>query len=338
MCYVSLMPFPELLRLRGVIPFLFLTIPTIFTVLAVVLLMWIGSKGQVQVGNQALPRNMSVDEIARRNAKGQVDDWASSFNMSMDEIARRAANGSIPAQVKYGEELFRAGRQEEAEAWFEAAVAGSDSASKSGVAQAIASRLHPGSVSKGGDDIRAAERWYRRSFDLGSDRAAVWLGLLLWQVGDPDEADRWFERAVERNSEMAYWIAINLDGRRDGPRSGAEAALRARWLRRGAELGDKISMRVYAEALRTGMGVERSETEAFRWYEAAARHPRASVYDLLTLAELYADGVGTPPDRTAAAVALDAAKGKSLDSSDTILLGRIKSLERRLNADGAAKR
>ena len=281
---------------------------------------------------------MRVDEIARQAAKGQVDDRASSFNMSVDEIARRAASGSIPAQVRYGEELFRAGRQEEAEAWFEAAVAGSDSASKSDVAKNIASRLRPGSASKERDDIRAAERWYSRSFDLGSNMAAVQLGLLLWQVGDPDEADRWFERAVERDSGMAYWIAINLDGRRDGPRSGAEAALRARWLRRGAERGDLTSMGVYAEALRTGMGVERSETEAFRWYEAAARHPRASVYDLLTLAELYADGVGTPPDRTAAAAALDAAKGESLDSSDTTLLDRMKSLERRLNADGATKR
>ena len=53
---------------------------------------------------------------------------------------------------------------------------------------------------------------------------------------------------------------------------------------------------------------------------------------------MYADGVGTPPDRAAAITALNAAKSKPLDSSDTTMSGEIKSLERRLNADGAAER
>ena len=98
-------------------------------------------------------------------------------------------------------------------------------------------------------------------------------------------------------------------------------------------------MSYYADALRTGTGVERSETEAFRWYEAAARHPLAHAWDLLTLAELHADGIGTSPDRAAAITALNAAKDKPLmDDSDTRTPDGIKLLERRLNAAEAAKR
>lgn len=128
-----------------------------------------------------------------------------------------------------------------------------------------------------------------------------------------------------------------MNGRGDRPQSTDEAVLSAPWLRRGAELGDQISMSHYAKALRTGTGVERSEAEAFRWFKAAAQHPRAHAEDLLTLAELHLDGRGTPPSQEAALVALTVAKGKKLDDSDTTTPDRIKRLERRLNAAGAAK-
>lgn len=267
-------------------------------------------------------------------------EWRQFRYMGVDQVARCAASGFVRAQVDYGERLFRAGRQEEAETWFEAAVAGSGSErEKSNVAFVIARDLYPEQAPAGRDNIRAAERWYQRAFNLGSDRAAVDLGLLLRRIGEPDEADHWFEQAVERSGgRAAVDIAINLRGLPNWFQPADQAAVRARWLRRGAELGDGESMGFYAEALRNGMGVERSETEAFRWYEAAAQHPQASVWDLFSLAEVHADGVGTPPDRAAAMAALNAAKGKPLDSSDTVMSGKIKSLEQRLNADGATKR
>ena len=93
----------------------------------------------------------------------------------------------------------------------------------------------------------------------------------------------------------------------------------------------------YAHALKNGIGVERSEAEAFRWYEAAAQHPQADVWDLLTLTELYADGVGTPADRAAAVTALNSAKGKPIDDSDYTNPERMKLLERRLDAGEATK-
>ena len=269
----------------------------------------------------------------------RCSQWVRPRNMDADELARRAASGSVPAQVAYGRELFRTGRQEEAETWFETAVAGSNERERGDVARTIAGGLRSEPAPTGQDDIRAVERWYRRAFDLGSDRAAVQLGFRLRRSGDPDEADRWFERAVERSGgHAAVDIAINGRGCRVRTQFADDAVLCARWLRHGAELGDQDSMSYYAEALRNGIGVERNETEAFRWYEAAARHPRASVYDLLTLTGLYADGVGTPPDRAAAIAALNAAKGKPLDDSDTRAPDKIKHLERRLNADGADKR
>ena len=275
-----------------------------------------------------------------QDPQDRCSKWNRPHDMGLDEVARCAASGSVPAQVEYGKELHRAGRQEEAETWFEAAVAGSDTKyGKGNIAKNIASGFNPEPASTGRDDVRAAERWYRRSFDLGSNMAAVELGLMLRRVGDPNEADRWFEQAVERSGgNAAYDIAINLNARRNRLQGTDEAALAARWLRRGAELGDKESMSYYAKALHTGTGVKRSETEAFRWYEAAAQHPRAHAWDLLTLAELHADGRGTPPNQAAAIAALSAAKGKKLDDSDTTTPGKIKLLERRLNAAGMAKR
>ena len=259
--------------------------------------------------------------------------------VGVDELARCAAGGSVSAQIRYGGELFRNGRQEEAETWFEAAVASVGTKHKGGVATNIASSLDPGLKAAGRDDTRAAERWYRRAFELGSFTGAVQLGLLLRRVGDPNEADHWFEQAVERSGGYAAsLIAVNLSGRRNRPQSADEAALSARWLRRGAELGDKTSMSTYAKALSAGVGVERSETEAFRWYEAAAQHPRASVWDPLRLAELHVDGKGTSPNREAALAALTAAKGKTLDDGDTTTPDRIKRLERRLNAAEADRR
>ena len=259
--------------------------------------------------------------------QNRCSEWSQLREMGMDQVAGCAAGGSWEAQVVYGGKLFRTGRQEEAETWFEAAVAGSSEAEKSSIAHTIAQNLEPEQARAGQDDVRAAERWYHRSFDLGQDMAAVRLGLLLRRIGDLDEADRWFEQAVERNGEMAYYVAINLGDRRDEPQSGNEPTLRARWLRRGAELGNHTSMSSYAHALRNGIGVERSDTEAFRWYKAAAQHPRASVWDLLTLTELYADGVGTPADRAAAVTALNSAKGKPLDDSDYTNSERMKLLE-----------
>lgn len=260
--------------------------------------------------------------------------------MSIDEMARCAATGSVRSQITYGEELFRAGQRTEAETWFEAAVAGSGSAfAKGETANSVAMRLDRDWAKPGPGEVDAAERWYRRAFELGSDRAAVLLGLRLKRNSDQEGAELWFGQAVERSGgQMATMIASNLTGRSDRPQTADEAIRRVRWLQRGAELGNLGSMSYYAEALTTGRGVERSETEAFRWYEAAAQHPHAGAWDLIKLAELHADGKGTPPDLAAAAAVLSAAKGAKRDSSDTLSLERIKSLEKRLAAAGTAGR
>ena len=205
--------------------------------------------------------------------------------MASRQLACCAVSGSVPAQIKCGTELFRVGRREEAETWFDAAVVGGSAQYRSGdIERVIASNLKPGLKARQRNDrVHAAERWYRRSFELGSDVAAVFLGLLLRQVGARNEADQWIERAVERSEgHAAYDLDTILRGRRMTRLSLDEAAFSARWLRRGAELGNKPSMTTYAEA--------------FRWYEVAAHHPQAHAADLIVLAVLHANGLGTPPE------------------------------------------
>ena len=220
---------------RLLIAIFFVVPPTllVLTLLALILVRWGGGSEQEQ---------------------DRCSQWGLSLNM--DELARCAATGSASGQIRYGRELFRAGRQEEAETLFETAFAGSGSEREKGsVAHTIAGRLDPGPASARRENVRMAERWYRRAYNLGSNRAAVDLGLMLLRNGEPNEADRWFEQAVERSGgSAAIDIAINLHVRPDRPQFTDEAVMRAHWLRRGAELGDVTSMSYYAEALRDGEG------------------------------------------------------------------------------------
>ena len=276
--------------------------------------------------------------ISRLGGQDRCNEWVPPRSMWLDEVARCAAKGSIPAQLHYGLELFQAGQRDEAGIWFEAAIASSKSAfGKGEIAKSIASSLET-STPIGPGKVAPSERWYQRAFDLGSDTAAVLLGVRLQQLGDQQRADFWFDRSVERSAgRTATLIASNLTGRGDRPQTVQEADRRAYWLRRGAELGDHSSMVYYAEALSTGSGVEQNETEAFRGYEVAARHPQANAWDWIKLAELYADGKGTQPNLAAAAGALSSAKSFKRDSSDTVVSERIRVLEQRLVATGNAE-
>lgn len=249
--------------------------------------------------------------------------------MGLGEMARCAAGGRLMAQVEYGHMLIRDGQLVEAETWFETAVARHGSSA----ADVIASRFVP--EHRGSDNVQAAEHWYRRGHKLGSDWAAVHLGLLFRKRGNAVEAGHWFERAVERDGgRAATRIAYNINRSQAKNHAEQDAIVRVQWFRRAAALGDQSGMRYLAEALSAGNGVAQDEAEAFRWYEAAARHPEADGYDLFTLAKLHVNGKGTPRNPATAIPVLRAAKEKKFDDSDTRTLREITALEALLATTG----
>lgn len=107
------------------------------------------------------------------DGRDRCSEWVRPRDMDPDEVARCAASGFEPAQIEYGQELYFGGRREEAETWFEAAVAGRNNQGRT--ARAIAMLLEWNRALPEPGEVHAAERWYRRSFELGSDMAAVQL-------------------------------------------------------------------------------------------------------------------------------------------------------------------
>lgn len=121
----------------------------------------------------------------------------------------------------------------------------------------------------------------------GSELLAASILLPLARAGDPDaqywlattyqgernEAIRWYRAAaLQGDSEAAYQLALLLDGGLDrAGRPLADAAEKARWLRRAAEAGHHDAALSLGEAYRSGKGVALSQAEAERWYKAAHR-------------------------------------------------------------------
>ncbi len=248
------------------------------------------------------------------------DGCGDSYRWALDRSAdlhRCAEKGHVRAQMRYGMLLAVSGRDAEGETWLRRVSEPDGRVRAMEIARAL-DRL--------GGNRTAAERWYRRAHDHGGWEPALELGLNRHANGDRAAAERWFERAVERGGGWAAGtIALRLTHSKDHAAGTA-------WYRRAASMGERSAMTAYAHALSAGKGIAKDEEEAFRWYRRAAMHPQADGYDLLKLATLHDEGVGTPRDPGAALAAVRLARHKRIDDSDTINPGRMAEMEARLSA------
>lgn len=247
------------------------------------------------------------------------DSWLWRLETKAAELRQCSAGGHQGSQLRYGTLLALAGEQAESETWLTKAIAGREAKGSFEVAEAF-------NGYKGNPEL--AEQWYRRASALGEWEASVRLGLLREKAGDRGEANSWFEQAVRQGGPFAArHIAFLLSHR---PRT---AELSTAWYRRGAELGDYVSMGEYARRLGRGEGAAQDVDLAFIWLRNAAAHRKADTYALLNLARAYDEGRGTPRDARAALAALSTANTRYLDSSDTRTPRMMKDMERRLAAE-----
>jgi TPR repeat protein len=246
----------------------------------------------------------------------------------INDVRQCAKDGHRQSQLQYGKLLALSGQSTESAVWLERAIKGKGADGSFQVAKAFDGAF---------GDQRLAEEWYRKALGQGSWEAAKELGLKRHQDGNPAEAQRLFERAVDLGGG---WAANSIGFRLEHQREDPAAAVT--WYRRGAQLGDVSSMRDYARVLKNGTGVKVDLAEAFRWARRTAEHEKADGYDLFNLAKMYDEGVGTPRNPEAALATLRLAKSKRVDDSDSRTPKKIESmqlrLERQLDASTAQRR
>lgn len=247
------------------------------------------------------------------------DSWLWRLDTKAAALRQCATGGHQGSQLRYGTLLALAGDQAEGQIWLAKAIAGREAKGSLEIADAF-------NGYKGNPKL--AEQWYRRASALGEWEASVRLGLLREKAGDRGDANFWFEHAVRQGGPYAArQIAFLLSHR---PRT---AGLSTEWYRRGAELGDHVSMGDYARRLGKGEGAAQDVGAAFIWLRKAAAHPKADAYALLDLARAHDEGRGTPRDPRAALAAIRLAKARYLDSSDTRTPRLMEEMERRLVAE-----
>lgn len=128
------------------------------------------------------------------------------------------------------------------------------------------------------DWVKAAE-WYGQAADAGDDGAAAAVGFLgrSWVRMNPGGNNQAIYALVEKAAKMGNAKAqftLGLMNYRIGDLSFVKASGNLDealiWYRRAADQGDVDSEVALALAYAKGIGVEKSEVEAYKWYDIAA--------------------------------------------------------------------
>lgn len=142
-------------------------------------------------------------------------------------------------------------------------------------------------------DPDKAVYWYRKAADHGNTDAFVQMGKLYFSKLDDDRAARYFwEGATAGNATAQQHLGMFC--KNGWGVQSPEPALAVEWFKKSAENGCALGMVSYAEMLFQGIGVERNDWEAVKWFEKASqlKVEHASVL----LAYMKELGRGTPRD------------------------------------------
>ena len=153
-------------------------------------------------------------------------------------------------------------------------------------------------------DYGEAFSWYNRAAGLGDAAAQTSVGL-YHELGravarDADEAFNWYLQATEQGFELAFTHLQNLALAQSAPGQ-SDSAVLDRYKGFLSSLPEQLDQQLIARALYNlgenyyqGQGVAENFSEAFTWYELAAKQGYTLAAD--TLAQLYDAGEGVPQD------------------------------------------
>ncbi len=195
--------------------------------------------------------------------------------LALGYFRRAAEKGNSDAMVKVGNLLFRGApglpaRPEDSARWFRAASEKGNPLAK----LALAECYHEG---KGGvpRDLAQSTKLLNEAYSLAPTDPAILANLgLAYERGegvpvDTSRAVEYMTRATDLGSPVAmgnlgtYFMKGYVSGR-------SEPAKAAQLFKRGADLGNGMSMFFYAQCLISGQGVAKNEIEARNFYRAAA--------------------------------------------------------------------
>lgn len=165
-------------------------------------------------------------------------------------------------------------------------------------------------------DEKLGRQYLDDAFKNGSMDAAVEIGTLLYDKKDYNSAEKYFKSACEKkNPGGCYWSAelyLNKDFNGRNQKIGIDYAFKS------ASLGDSRGYLTLAIAYWDGVGVNKDEAEAIKWYKKSADAGLAEGQFTLGLA--YFDGKvdGKPNYPDAAKYFEWAADQGHLDASSTI--------------------
>jgi uncharacterized protein len=226
-----------------------------------------------------------------------------------------AQKGVRAAQFRYGFMLFNGigvpPNKLEGETWLRrAALAGECEAA------AMVGEIY----ARGDDNLppnyAEAALWLRIAAETGHRTSARALGLLyLTGAGagaiprDADEAAKWLKIAAEKGDSVAQSdLAVLLLRRQTNPRI-TEPAPVHEWFEKAAESGDAIGAYNFAVCLAEGIGVERDDACAARWFKRAAENVVNAQY---RYGRLLAEGRGVPQNFEEARYWLQEAANKNM--------------------------
>lgn len=142
-------------------------------------------------------------------------------------------------------------------------------ASPAVLAESPAAELEEGIAAFNRSDPVAAMAAFRRAAQSGSAEASVWLGWILDQAEENEEAARRYREAAERGNPAGMARLAELYAKGEGVAQDHTAAIRL--LREAADAGYGKAMTVLAAAYRHGeLGLTADARQADEWTRRAA--------------------------------------------------------------------
>jgi TPR repeat protein len=117
-------------------------------------------------------------------------------------------------------------------------------------------------------DPGEAEKWYRRSVELGDVKTIYNLGVLFFDAKNFEESLKWFRQAVDLGMPEAMSALGSLYSSGNGVEKNLTEAVE--WYRRGAELGEATAMSHLGFCYQVAQGVTQDGPQAVKWYRQAA--------------------------------------------------------------------
>lgn len=180
----------------------------------------------------------------------------------------------------------------------------------------------------GGNDLEAAEKWWRKAAEKGFAASQATLGLMLKERGEYKQAMEWAKKGAAQGNAAADYLMGTFYTHGYGVDVNHDEAIK--WYKLAAEKGHARAQADVATCYANGEGVKRDERQMAYWYEKAAA--QGDPMGLRGMYLCYLEGTGVAKDQHKAFEYLQRAADTGLALAQHELGNYYLSLDDRKNA------